>query len=913
MADIMFGLSSTTEVAKEKKSINLGVGEPHHSLFPINELLEIWNVPKISKYYPPFGDKTLKNQIIQRYYEGIKEESIIITNGGIGALDLIFRAHLRQGDIVLIPNPGFPPYKQMALLQQATVKRYDIALQNSDYLINWNSLESEISPETKFLVINSPHNPTGKVLTLFDEKKLEVLLQQYPKLTIIVDEVYRDIIFNGAKHINLYKYTDRIIVVGSFSKMFPMQGARIGWVMANHDTLAKIKPFVQNCIGAVSSFGQEVAKKLLASNISFYDLYKNNLALATAILDKHKISYILPQGSFYVYIKTLSNSRKVYSDLKDLGVVVIPDEIFGSHTYSYMRVSLSNTQENIQQGIEIICNYLNAHTPATVQASRYMVDFLEKRGIKEIFGVSGANIEDLLFAVKKHSSINIILAKSEYNASTMALGLYLKTKKVQVVFTTSGAGFLNSVPVIAEAHSSRIPMVILSGSVDQSMEGKGAFQDSSGSADTFDMSKVVKPITAYCANVKNADELEMHLENAFAAAQIAKRPAVIFISKNVFNQQVSVSQDKKVENVTPEKTTIHQSLKSVLENSDFILQSVFVFGEECVHIKDESLIYRITEKFKTPVALTAVSKGLFDNTHPQFVGLIGMMGHQQTIEVISAKKNVVFVGCHLNVLNSFGLIPLLKDKRVIIVNEFPSNAEIKVPAEFSHSLSMNVEDFLKYLDNIGLVAESNNLPIAKHTEDKNDNHFSSKNILLTINKMLRQEDHLFVDAGNSGAFAVHYLKPKAKSLFYISLGMGAMGNSMGTAIGASLACKGRSYVFLGDGSFMIHGMEIHTAVENNLPITFFLFNDNAHGMCSLREKIYNHELLEINNFKPATFGNGFKHIFQNLESFEINSLDELNDALAATAGNNKVNLLSLNISREEIPPFKAFINNPNTK
>ena len=128
MADIMFGLSGAAEHVKEKKAINLGVGEPHHSLFPINELLEIWNVPRISKYYPPFGDKILKNQIIQRYYEGVKEDSIIITNGGIGALDLIFRAHLRQNDVILIPNPGFPPYKQMALLQHATVKRYEIDL-----------------------------------------------------------------------------------------------------------------------------------------------------------------------------------------------------------------------------------------------------------------------------------------------------------------------------------------------------------------------------------------------------------------------------------------------------------------------------------------------------------------------------------------------------------------------------------------------------------------------------------------------------------------------------------------------------------------------------------------------------------------------------------------------------------------
>lgn len=346
--------------ANKEDMINLGVGEPHSSLFPKTIFKDIFNITGINKYYSPYGDVVLKDTLIDRYYPTCKTDNLLITNGGIGALDLISRAFLGKGDHLLIPDPGFPPYRQLGLLQGATVDTYPIALQDNSRLIDWDTLEEKITPATKFILINSPHNPTGKIFSAEDKKRLLAMLQAYPELRIIMDEVYREILFNNHQHIDLSKQLDRVLIVGSFSKMFPLQGLRIGWILAHEDILAKIYPFVQNCIGAVSSVGQEMAKLCLKTIVTDAGFYKNNLDIAKAILDKQNIDYIEPEGTFYLFIHCGSNTNKVAQDLKTLGVQVLAGEAFGPRSAQYIRVSLSNIPESVRKGITLIANYLTS-------------------------------------------------------------------------------------------------------------------------------------------------------------------------------------------------------------------------------------------------------------------------------------------------------------------------------------------------------------------------------------------------------------------------------------------------------------------------------------------------------------------------------------------------------------------------
>jgi acetolactate synthase-1/2/3 large subunit len=173
---------------------------------------------------------------------------------------------------------------------------------------------------------------------------------------------------------------------------------------------------------------------------------------------------------------------------------------------------------------------------------------------------------------------------------------------------------------------------------------------------------------------------------------------------------------------------------------------------------------------------------------------------------------------------------------------------------------------------------------------------------------------IFVDAGNTGAFATHYLNPKGKNLFYISLGMGGMGNSIGAAMGSCFASGKKTYALVGDGAFLMYGLEIHTALQHQLPIVFIVFNNNSHGMCSTREDIFLGPQSGINNFTNTFFAQGFKNMFPQLQAAEVNSLSEFNSALQQMHPLNTTSLISVNIAvNTEVPPFQSFIKNSSTQ
>ena len=165
-------------------------------------------------------------------------------------------------------------------------------------------------------------------------------------------------------------------------------------------------------------------------------------------------------------------------------------------------------------------------------------DFFEQSNLTHVFGMSGANIEDLFYELSKRNRTQIILAKNEYNAAMMAMGSYLSNKRITAALTTSGAGLMNALPVLAEAYSSEVPFVLISGLIPEELHGLGGFQDTSGKSNTIQHMEMFKPCTVFCQTVKNAKDVLENLTKAFEAAQKYKRPAALFIPKNIFNQSV---------------------------------------------------------------------------------------------------------------------------------------------------------------------------------------------------------------------------------------------------------------------------------------------------------------------------------------------------------------------------------------
>ncbi|AZZ37717.1 hypothetical protein CIK05_13225 [Bdellovibrio sp. qaytius] len=175
-----------------------------------------------------------------------------------------------------------------------------------------------------------------------------------------------------------------------------------------------------------------------------------------------------------------------------------------------------------------------------------------------------------------------------------------------------------------------------------------------------------------------------------------------------------------------------------------------------------------------------------------------------------------------------------------------------------------------------------------------------------INECIEPQTNVFVDAGNTGAFALNQLSLHGQSICYVSLAMGGMGNSIGVAMGAAFTSGKKSLVILGDGSFLMYGLEIHTAIEHHLPLVVIIFNNNSHGMCSTRETVFMGQETGLNNFNKSFFAAGLKLMFPLLPAFEVNSSADLQQSLKILSNLKGPAVLSINLLTNENPPFVAF-------
>lgn len=334
--------------------LDLRIGEPRLSPFPFEILNELYDRPQVNCYYPSHGDFQLREMILSRYYPGFSLDNMAITHGTMGALDFVMRAFLDDQKEILIPDPGFPPYMKMAEFTGAKVLRYKLNLDGEKNFINWEHVDELVSPKTKFILINSPHNPTGKILSAGDYQQFHKFLEKHKHVSFIIDEVYRDLIFGERRHFDFSPYIDRGFIVGSFSKMFPLQGARIGWVFSSVDSMKRLAVYFNNIAGAMSSFGQELAKSILRRELNFIDPYVNALFQTKKILNSYHVDYIIPESAFFVCVRYDVDGSQIADELDELGVGVVSGEFFGDGLKNYIRASFAQNPDTLKKAFTII-------------------------------------------------------------------------------------------------------------------------------------------------------------------------------------------------------------------------------------------------------------------------------------------------------------------------------------------------------------------------------------------------------------------------------------------------------------------------------------------------------------------------------------------------------------------------------
>ncbi|MFI9461709.1 thiamine pyrophosphate-binding protein [Streptomyces xiamenensis] len=571
------------------------------------------------------------------------------------------------------------------------------------------------------------------------------------------------------------------------------------------------------------------------------------------------------------------------------------------------------------------------HSSRTVD---YVVGFLREQGLHDVFGVDGANIEDLYDAVALAGApLRALVAKHEFSAATMADGYHRASGRPAVVAATSGAGAMNLVPGLAELRASQVPALALIGQPPAALDGTGTFQETSGLAGTMDAERLFAEIGVFCARVTEPDRIVEALPRALEAALAAPGPAILLLPKDV-QQSVLGTWPERIARVgAPLRPLSAEPLRAeavtVLTAARAAGGSVaggpggvvVLAGPGVIRADARAELAALSEALDAVVAVAPDAKDVFDNTHPRCLGVLGPSGTPETDRRVAEASAVVVAGHRLPQMAGGALREQLKGVPVISVDggeppllpaDHPALIRLTGPvAAELDALARALEPPATAPGAAPAGAGAGQRPAPATAAEAGSDPAAALDLPTALDVLARrlpEDANLVVDAGNTGATTVHRVPAPRRGRFITALGMGGMGHSFGAGIGAALATGAPTYVVAGDGAFYMHGMEIHTAAELGLPVTFLIVNNNAHAMCHTREQVFFTGDYTFNLFRPAHIGAGVAALFPGVRAHHATDAAELDRALAAPHDGRPV-LISIDVDPHQVPPFRPFHTN----
>jgi aspartate aminotransferase len=348
--------------AAPPNSINLGLGEPDFDPPPVVVEALVRAVRNgMNHYGPSAGLHALRAKIAEHYQDRLAStsaENVIVTGSGSEGLMAAALALYDPGDRVLIPNPGFVLYGPHARLAGATPVPYSLTERNR-HLPDFAELEKLVTPRTRAIVVNSPSNPTGAV---FPAKVVDriIAFADAHDLTIVSDEVYEEIVYDGAAT-SFWGRTDRVVIANSFSKTLAMTGWRLGFLVASRPLAIELNKMHYHIMACPSTPAQAAVLEGLSSDGSaLRGMVKEFRARRDLVVRRLRaipgLSLVPPEGAFYAFprMEWDRSSTEIAQALLARGVITTPGDAFGSLGAHHLRLSFAASRQNLDKGIGIL-------------------------------------------------------------------------------------------------------------------------------------------------------------------------------------------------------------------------------------------------------------------------------------------------------------------------------------------------------------------------------------------------------------------------------------------------------------------------------------------------------------------------------------------------------------------------------
>ena len=306
-------------------------------------------------------------------------DDVVVTPGGKPIMFFSILALVDAGDEVVYPNPGFPIYESM--IEFVGGRAVPIQLEEArDFSLDVEKLCAAIGPRTRMVILNSPHNPTGGVLSRADLEVLAATVRQHPDLIVLSDEIYSRMIYEG-EHTSIAALPgmrERTIVLDGFSKIYAMTGWRLGYGLFPRELAPAVARLMSNSNSCTAAFTQMAGVAALTgsqapSDEMVAEFRRRRDVIVAGLNDIPGLTCRTPRGAFYVFpnITATGMSSREVADLLlyEGGVAALAGTAFGAYGEGYIRLSYANSIENIEKALASIKRTLAAHAHPVAAAA----------------------------------------------------------------------------------------------------------------------------------------------------------------------------------------------------------------------------------------------------------------------------------------------------------------------------------------------------------------------------------------------------------------------------------------------------------------------------------------------------------------------------------------------------------------
>jgi methionine aminotransferase len=356
--------TTMSRLALEYGAINLSQGFPDFNCAP--ELIDAvtrYMREGHNQYAPMPGTIPLREALAMKIerlyghrYDPVSE--ITVTSGATEALFASLTALVHPGDEVLLFQPAYDSYVPAIQLSGGTP--VFVTMRPPDYRIDWDAARRAVTPRTRALVLNSPHNPTGMILTADDIRELQRLLE-HTDAAVISDEAYEHIVFDGARHESMSRYpaiAERAIVIGSFAKTFHTTGWKIGWTAAPKALSAEVQSIHQWVTFAVNGAIQLAYAEMLRNDPECRSVgvfYQRKRDLFLSLIKESRFRPLPCRGTFFQMVDYSAISSDPDTEvamwlLKEHGVASIPPSsfLYGVDSGPILRLCFGKRDETLE-------------------------------------------------------------------------------------------------------------------------------------------------------------------------------------------------------------------------------------------------------------------------------------------------------------------------------------------------------------------------------------------------------------------------------------------------------------------------------------------------------------------------------------------------------------------------------------